>query len=151
MYLFLAVSKCADGWIQNPFRDTCVKLFMESLSYGAAQSRCSDHNGWLVILDSEDSRLWMKTLRNNNEGEDEKERNSLINKNCKTISCQFFVKKVAHLFSNNCSWELSNDTSPRLKELLSFNKIDSFFAKILEESLEIIRSNPVGKISWILR
>ena len=89
MYLFLAVSQCADGWIQNPFRDTCVKLFMESLSYGAAQSRCSDHNGWLVILDSEDSRLWMKTLRNNNEGEDEKERNSLINKNCKTISCQF--------------------------------------------------------------
>ena len=45
-----------------------MKLFNESLTYVAAQNRCNASSGELVILDSEDSRLWMQTLRNNNEG-----------------------------------------------------------------------------------
>ena len=45
-----------------------MMLFTDTITGTAAESECSDHNGWLVILDSDESALWMKTLRNNNEG-----------------------------------------------------------------------------------
>ena len=43
-------------------------FFTETITGTAAEDECSDHNGWLVILDRDESALGMKTLRNNNEG-----------------------------------------------------------------------------------
>ena len=60
----VAVSKiCPYGWIQNPIKKTCLKLFLTKKIVEETRADSQLYNSSLAILDTDESRDWFIHLR----------------------------------------------------------------------------------------
>ena len=60
--------KCSEGWVLNPFRNTCIIMEQELANHSTAVTKCQKSGGSLAIFDSLKSYEWLVSLKNLNSG-----------------------------------------------------------------------------------